>query len=67
VSTTWVWVRDTALGHEYDVPLESFPLPDGLVEVPGVPRLSGPGAVPRPAVPNATPAEAIRKATAKSA
>lgn len=48
---TWIRVRDTSTGHEFDV--EKSALRPGLERVnkPDYPDLEGPGALPRPAKP----------------
>lgn len=46
---TWIWVRDDATGHHYDV--EARSLRDGMTPVPGYPVRSGPNARPRRAKP----------------
>jgi hypothetical protein len=46
---TWIRVRDTTTGHEFDVEAHAFPSMAGAVEIPGYPHRSGPGARPRPA------------------
>jgi len=46
---TWIRVRDTSTGGEYDVEAHSLPLAPGVERVPGYPDLSGSGARPRPA------------------
>lgn len=47
----WIWVRDTATGHQFDV--EESALRPGLepMNSPNYPDLEGPGARPRPAKP----------------
>ena len=44
----WRRVRDKVTGHQYDIPAENLPLPEGIEEVKGEPVLEGPGALPRP-------------------
>lgn len=46
---TWIRVRDTNTGHEYDLREDAVPATPGVEVVAGYPTNSGPGARPRPA------------------
>lgn len=43
----WRRVRDKVTGHQYDIPAENLPLPEGIEEVKGEPVLEGTTARPR--------------------
>ena len=49
----WRRVRDKVTGHQYDIPAETLPLPDGIEEVERHPVIEGPGELPRPSKPHA--------------
>jgi hypothetical protein len=66
---TWVRVRDTATGHEFDADERSLDAYGDAIEVvEGYPEHSGPTAVARPQKPHTDKAgrPAARKATATS-
>ena len=48
----WRRVRDKVTGHQYDIPAENLPLPEGIEEVARAEVIEGPGALPRPAKPS---------------
>lgn len=45
----WRRVRDKVTGHQYDIPAENLPLPEGIEEVKGEPVREGTTARPRDA------------------
>ena len=47
----WRRVRDKVTGHQYDIPAENLPLPEGVEEVERAGVIEGPGVLPRPAKP----------------
>ena len=50
----WRRVRDKVTGHQYDIPAENLPLPEGIEEVKRHPVIEGPGELPRPPKPHAS-------------
>lgn len=56
----WRRVRDTTTGHQYDIPAENLPLPEGVEEVASEPVIEGPGALPRPSTPNVPLADVVK-------